>query len=349
MPESKSTRQDRRVRFTRAFVAAVVSGKEHPGPWTDTASPLRLKGTKTGASYSVKRKIGGRTVTFTPKGPDGSAIENSAKALTLDQARAWATTLLGNLAAGKDPQPAKQERQPTFEDAAESYLRDYAKGHAASSVRSETWGIEYANRVIGKLTLDTIGEDQAKALKGAYAESPANARRAWGAARRVLDHAGAPNPFATVKPPKPPQSRDRYPRLRELRAIWRACEQTEGTGAQIIRFLIALPLRASAAASLDWREVDLERQELRLQPGEGRKFKTEQVLPLPSLAVELLGEPRDGLVFATKTGRPFRGWDQAVSRIRKRSGVRDWSVHDLRRSIGQYRCRPASRHLRVQS
>jgi len=333
MPAHQSTRQDRRVRFTRAFVASVVAGKEHPGPWTDTASPLRLKGTKTGASYSIKRKIGGRTVTFTPKASDGSAIVNSAVALTLDQARAWATTLLGNLAAGKDPQPAKQERQPTFEDAGRGYLRDYAKGHAASSVRSETWGIEYASRVLGKLTLDTIGEDQAKALKGAYAESPANARRAWGAARRVLDHAGAPNPFATVKPPKPPQSRDRYPRLHELASIWKACEATEGTGAQIIRFLIALPLRASAAASLRWDEVDLERRELRLQPGEGRKFKTEQVLPLPSLAVELLGEPGDGLVFATKTGRPFRGWDQAVSRIRKRSGVRDWSVHDLRRSM----------------
>ena len=339
MPEAKS-RTDRRVRLTRAFVAAVVAGKEHPGPWTDTASPLRLKGTKTGGSYSTKRKIAGRTVILTPKAPDGSAIENSAKAMTLDQARAWAMGIVADLAAGKDPQPAKQDRQQTFAKAAEGYLTDYAKGHAPASVKSETWGVEYASRVIGKLPLDAIGAAEAQRIRTTYAESPANARRAWGAARRVLDHAIAggwsgPNPFAGLRAPKAPKSRARYPRLHELVAIWRACEETQGTGADIIRFMVALPLRATTAASLTWGEVDLELQELRLRPGDGRKFSGEQVLPLPGLALEALPEPGDpeALVFATATGRPFNGWSKAVSRIRKRSGVGGWSPHDLRRSM----------------
>jgi len=342
MPEAESTRTSRRVKFSRSFVVGVVGGKAHPGPWTDTASPLRLKGTKGGGSYSVKRKIAGRTITLTPKAPDGSAIENSAVAMTLDQARAWAMGIVADLAAGKDPQPTKQDRKQTFAKAGESYLSDYAKTHAATSVRSETWGVAYAGRVLGKLTLDAIGAAEAQRIKTHYAESPANARRAWGAARRVLDHAIAngwsgPNPFAGLRAPKAPEPRASYPRLDQLGAIWRACEETQGTGADIIRFLVALPLRAATAASLTWGEVDLERQELRLRPGDGRKYRGTQVLPLPGLAVEVLRElkPEDPeqLVFATKTGKPFNGWSKAVSRIRKRSGVGGWSPHDLRRAM----------------
>jgi integrase len=258
--------------------------------------------------------------------------------------------IVADLAAGKDPQPTKQNRQQTFAKAAESYLADYAKTHAATSIRSETWGVKYASRELGKRTLDAIGTAEAQRIRTAYAESPANARRAWGAARRVLDHAIAngwagTNPFAGLRAPRAPEPRASYPRLDELAVIWRACEETQGTGADIIRFLIALPLRAATAASLTWGEVDLSAKELRLRPSDGRKYRGEHVLPLPGLAVEVLRglKPEDpdleSLVFATKARnpeeapRPFNGWSKAVSRIRKRSGVGGWSPHDLRRAM----------------
>ena len=341
---------ERRVRLTRTFVQRVAHGKEHPGPWLDTESPLRLKGNKHGASYSVRRKVKGRAATFTPRTPDGTVIENSAGTLSLDEARAWAKALVGRLAQGLPPQVDKSHTTAvTFQQLVEDYLAAYAETHAHSTeaIRTEAQGCSYAARVIGHLRPADIDAEAAQTVKNAFAQSPSSSRKAWGAAKRVLDLAvtkglAKSNILATMKAPKAPLPRDRYPRLPDLAAIWQACAATQGVGAAIVQFAMAMPLRPNTIASLTWGEADLDAAELRLRPRDGRKFKGEQRLPLPSLAVELLRERKpddadpNALVYGSDSpknpGGRFSGWNNAVARIRKRSGVDNWSCHDFRRS-----------------
>jgi integrase len=347
MGEQRDSRTSRRVKLTRAFVERVMQGKEEPGPWTDSASPLRLKGTLGGASYSVMRKVGGKVRIFTPTDDKGVPIKNSAGVLTLDQARDWAAGVVGRLATGQAPIPERKAETPTFDARAAEYLVEHAKTHAPASTHAETQGARYAGRVLGAKRLAEISAADARRLKDAFAESPSSARKAWGAAKRVMDYAVArgdvdANVFKAMSAPKPPPARGRYPRLPDLVAIWRACDRTAGTGADIIQFAIAMPLRAGTITSLTWGEVLIEQAELRLLPRDGRKFKGEQRLPLTTLAVELLRRrmPKTpnaaALVFGSDSkqnpGGPFSGWSKAVRRLQARAGVADWSVHDFRRS-----------------
>jgi len=341
-------RQSRRVKLTRAFIARVVAGTEDPGPWTDTESPLRLKGTAGGGSYSVMRKVGGRVTVFTPKDAQGQPVKNSAGVLTLDQARKWARELTARLALGQEAQPVRLQTRTTFAKLSETYLDAYKGSHAPTSVRSETWGVKYACAVLGPLAPAQIDAAALERLKQHHAGSPANLRSAWGAAKRVLDVAVmrgliSANPVAALPAPKPPRAKDRYPELSELAAIWHACTETQGVGAAIVQFAIALPLRAGTLTSLTWGEVDLKQCELRLQPAAGRKFQGVQRLPLPGLACELLtarwvdGTDASALVFGSDSpknpGGVFSGWSAAVKRIQKRAGVANWSPHDFRRSM----------------
>lgn len=334
-------RQSRRVKFSKTFVREVVTGKR-PGKWTDTESPLRIKATATGGQYFVDKKVNGKPRTVTPKGADGRPLADTAKLWTLEQAREWAKGVVVDLARGVAPTPEARSLE-TFEKVAEAYMEQYAKTHAPKSLLSEGEGLKSANRVLGKLLPADIGVAEARALKEMYGSSPAISRKAWGAASRVLDLAvdlelADANVFRSLKAPKPPRPKSRHPRLDELAAIEQACSDYGGVGGDIIRFALRLPLRAGAIASLTWSEVNLDNRELHLRAGNGRKFADGQRLPLPSLAAELLQARRpadpdpEALVFPGARGGQFSGWSKLHVRLRKRSGVRDWSIHDFRRA-----------------
>jgi len=334
-------RQSRRVKFSKTFVREVVTGKR-PGKWTDSESPLRIKATTSGAQYFVDKKVNGRPVTITPKGADGRPLADAAKIWSLEEARAWARGVVVDLSRGVAPTPATRSVE-TFEKLGEVYISLYAKTHAPKSVLSEGEGLKSANRVLGKLLPAGIGVAEARALKEMYSASPAISRKAWGAASRVLDLAvdrglADVNVFRSLKAPKPPRPKSRHPKLHELAAIEQACIEYGGVGGDIIRFGLRMPLRAGAIASLTWGEVDLENAELHLRAGSGRKFADAQRLPLPALALELLQARRpadpapEALVFPGARGGVFSGWSKLHVRLRKRSGVRDWSIHDFRRA-----------------
>jgi integrase len=338
-------RQSRRVKLSKTFVREVVTGKR-PGKWTDTESPLRIKATATGGQYFVDKKVNGRPVTITPKGADGRPLADAAKLWTLEQAREWAKGVVVDLARGVAPTPEARSLE-TFEKVAEAYMEQYAKTHTPTSTRSEQQGLDSALSLLGKKLPADIDALAAKALKEAFIASPAVARKAWGAASRVMDLAvdrglTEVNVFRSLRAPKPPRPKSRHPKLHELAAIEQACVEYQGTGAEIVRFALRLPLRAGAIASLTWGEVDLDNRELHLRAGSGRKFADGQRLPLPSLAAELLESRKpeepdpEALVFGSENpknlGGQFSGWSKLHVRLRKRSGVRDWSIHDFRRA-----------------
>jgi integrase len=344
-------------KFTRAFVARVVAGKEGPGTWTDTESPLGLKHTPAGAtSYRVVLKVNGIAKTFTPRDSAGKALRNSAAVLTLDQARAWAKELVARLTLGDTagpPVPKKQARVPSFADTAKTYLSQYqahrdehGHAHTPKAVKSEGYAVGLAAKVLGDYPVSDIGPAELDGLKatGSALTSPAQRRLAWGAAKRVMDVAVTAghlplNPAAAMRAPKPARARGRVLTMAEVRAIWRACETTQGVGALILRFGLAMPLRRGEIAGLSWSSVDLDAAELSIIP---EKKTTPHRLPLTRHAVELLAAIKpedpglDDLVFPSGSpqnqGGLFSGWSAATARIRKRAGVRDWTPHDFRRT-----------------
>jgi integrase len=342
MPATKSTHVPK---FTRAGIAALLRDNPVDKRIREDASPLVLKVTTGGGQWCVIRKVAGKVKTFTPKTPDGTVIKNAATVWPPEQARKWATGVVGDLAQGREPVPERRPRSTTFAAMSAEHLAEYRRRARPSSVVAREYGIKYALAVLGNLSVVDIDTTAPAALEAAL-DTPSKRVKAFVACREVLSFAVrqgfiGTNVFAAAKAPARPASRDRYPTLDELARIDAAAVEEGTVGAQLVRFLIRCPLRRTAAASLLWHEVDLQGGELRLEPQDGRKTTTMVRLPLNDAALALLREQPRGadsdLVFpgTDRAGRPrpFQSWGWIVRRLRKRSGVAGWSLHDFRRAV----------------
>lgn len=101
-----------------------------------------------------------------------------------------------------------------------------------------------------------------------------------------------------------------------------------------LKLLAATGARLSEIVDLTWQEVDLERRILRL-----RDSKTgEKTVPLSPAAVEILRRLRAGavvgvaLVVVSERGTKLTNMQRAWQSIRRRAGLDDLRIHDLRHS-----------------
>jgi integrase len=104
----------------------------------------------------------------------------------------------------------------------------------------------------------------------------------------------------------------------------------------IIEFLILTGARKSEVVNMPWAELDLVKGTWTIPP-ERNKAKTRKVIPL-SLATLNLLERRKGndseYVFPSpKTGMPYRHFHNTWDRIRKKAGIPDVRIHDLRHNF----------------
>jgi len=339
------------VRFTKSFINNVLAGKEGPGFWKDSESRLGLSRSPGGScSWRLVLKIDGKAKTLSPCDATGKTLKDSARFLSLSEARHWASQAIAAATLGK-PLPGHQKRSERFSALAESYLQAYCPRHTPKALRSETYSLSLVLPKLGHLSASQIKPIKIKEAISDL-ETPSKQRLAYGVIKRVLDLAVEQesleiNPALLVKAPKPAKAKSRYPNLQELKAIWQACEDTKGISSYIFRFAICLPLRANTLTSLTWSEVDLESSSIALEANHGRKLAENQRLPLPSLAVELLQQlpQKHELVFGsdskTNIGGQFSGWSAATKRIQAKSNTSNWSIHDFRRSmvsiIAEYR------------
>ncbi len=100
-----------------------------------------------------------------------------------------------------------------------------------------------------------------------------------------------------------------------------------------IRLLVLTGARKSEILTLEWGHVDMERSCLRLPDSKtGAK-----VIPVGAAALEALSEiPRsegNPYVLPGLEGRHFVGLQKTWERIRKRAGLEDVRLHDLRHSF----------------
>ena len=127
------------------------------------------------------------------------------------------------------------------------------------------------------------------------------------------------------------EPRDRILNDTELRSVWCACEGAARFGA-FVQLLLTTAQRAA-----HWRTcVGRPRRRRRHIAEEERAKGTGGDLKLPPLALSVLhGIPRlasSPYVFADRSGKPTTNFNDPKMKLDKRSGVRDWVLHDLRRT-----------------
>ena len=118
----------------------------------------------------------------------------------------------------------------------------------------------------------------------------------------------------------------------ELRAIWKATE-TGGTFPALVRFLLLTGARRGEAAGLIWDEIDSAGNWL--LPASRHKNKTDLSRPLSKAALAIIeAQPRIGdspFVF-TLDGKQPVSFGRVKRNFIDRSGVKNWRMHDLRRT-----------------
>ena len=179
------------------------------------------------------------------------------------------------------------------------------------------------------------------------------ARRAPGMANRILaltkmlfqegwKQHGFPgldgNPAADMTRPAYEPPRERLLTRTELGQVWAATEPESPLTRGVFRLAILTAQRVGAIRSMRWQDID---GDLWTSPAEHNKSKRIQTVPLSREALAVVAELEavriDPIwVFPARKGTKvphMTNTRSAMARIRKRSGIAPWRVHDFRRAF----------------
>ena len=286
----------------------------------------------------------------TRKNPTRKLTLGPFPALDLKAARELGAKALRAAAEGRDPgqekkQEKMKERGTTVEDVVEQFLDRYARHNHSARTRKESerllrlyvlsrWGGRRAGSVSRSEVRDMLDRLMADG-------TPVLANRVHSAARKLFGWAVEQDiipasPLAGLKAPAVERSRDRVLTDPELRRVWKAAgETTDPIYGAIVRFLILTGQRRGEVAGMEWAELDLGNRLWNL-PKERTKNGRAHIVPLSRLAVAILKElPRtnERYAFSVNGKAAINGFGKPKDRLDALSGLSDWTVHDIRRSV----------------
>ena len=268
--------------------------------------------------------------------------------LSLTEARRKALAVLSKNSLGEDPKPKKPD--PLSERHFDLMVEEFVQRHCAQRNRPRTareterilrvtfvgaWG-DRDMRAIEKSDVNTVLD--ALVARG----NPSTANHALAAIRKFYNWCVARDyiaisPCAGISSPGMTTSRDRILSDDELRSIWLRADGSGFPYEVIIKLLVLTGQRRGEVTGMCWGEIDLAARVWSI-PAERTKSNRAQILPLSSVAVSvLLDTPRlsDKLVFPAlgRDAGSFSGFSKAKRRLDDASGVAEWTLHDIRRTV----------------
>jgi integrase len=265
--------------------------------------------------------------------------------LSLDEARKQAKSILGQVAKGGDP--VLERRKEALSDkhslraVCERYLaREGGKLRTTAKRRATLERLVYPK--LGARQIDDIKRSDLNHLLDAIEDErgAAMADQVLALLRRIFNwHAIRDDDFSSPvvrgMARRDPQERERERILSddELRAVWKTAEGYAGPWGQLIRFLLLTAARRTEVAAMTRSEI---RDGNWTIPAERYKTGAEVALPLSTAARKVLEElPRiEGceFIFTTDGRRPVSGFSTFKLKFDIASGVKGWTIHDLRRT-----------------
>lgn len=288
-------------------------------------------------------------------------------AISLDAARKATATILGEVAQGRDPAAARKDAARDARRKADHEaltlaalieqwksirLAEKRESYASEAVRALRFAFDgQLNRPAADLSrrivvrvLDELTKD-GKAAMAARTAAYGRACYSWAIKRASL----AENPFAAL-PLAPVEKRDRVLSDDELRAIWKATKEPGAFNA-IVRTLILTGQRREEVAGMSWGELSADRSAWTI-PAARAKNGIAHIVPLSEPVLALIaayepkteakgkegarksaaGPPENAPVFPGRGGA-FNGFGKAKAVLDEASGVEEWRLHDLRRTM----------------
>jgi integrase len=264
-------------------------------------------------------------------------------AMSIERARQTARDLYAQVRLGGDPAGDKREARAraaeTFGWAMESFLAHQERRLKRRSLVEVQRHMRVNARPLHHLELAKVDRRSIAAqltrlaeMRGAVTANRARATWSsffsWCAREGLIDT----NPAALTNV-RHEASRERVLTDNELRSIWRALQDDDY--GDIIRLLMLTGARRTEIAGLSWPEIDFEKGVITLPPSRTKNGR-ENVIPMAA-AVRAILEARPKLhgrdfLFGRGAGG-FTGWSCCKGRLDAAAGIKDWTPHDLRRTM----------------
>jgi integrase len=126
----------------------------------------------------------------------------------------------------------------------------------------------------------------------------------------------------------------------ELRKFWRAADEEDAEWRCFFQLALLTAVRRSELAGMVWSELDTDDEKVWRIPAARMKMAVDHVVPLTPEMVEIIsrrqGRHKAGwehVLSSSKGRRGLTDFDAAQTRMQKRMGVYDWTLHDLRRTV----------------
>jgi integrase len=332
-------------RLTDRFVQSVAPPGSGRADYIDTEAPgLELRVSPSGhKSWSIR---------YQPKGGKRRRTTyGDYPTITLAEARARAKEIAAAAARRVDlPDAEKRDREErlkavnrpqTVGDLLDQYVERYCKLNQRRWKLVERMFEMHVKPAVGKKPLIELRRadivellDDLQNEKGFRAQvnrvrSQMAAALNWGVEHEYVDA----NPVAAVKRRKVEANRDRILLNDELRSIWRAADTLPEPSRSLVKAWILTGQRRDEVRCMKWSEINLDRA-LWTLPAARNKAKRDHEIPLSPAMVALLGKLRPGEPVFTLNGRdPYAGRQRLKTILDRKSGVRGWVYHDIRRTV----------------
>jgi integrase len=264
-----------------------------------------------------------------------------ASVLIVEEARRKARKVLVDVDDGKDPAALKANKHAAaglvFSSVVDDYLAVRQKDLKASSLREYTRHLKQLWKPLRGMALGAVSRPVVAAHMRRIAEE--NGRTAANRARGTLSAMFAwaigeglceANPVIGTNTQPENGPRKRVLSNSELAAIWKSAPDNDY--GRIIKLLMLTGCRREEIGRLRWSEINLDDRLVTL-PAARTKNGMEHQVPLSDTALAILDATphRRDLVFGR--GRSgFNGYSNAKIALDAACRVKDWTVHDLRRT-----------------
>lgn len=347
-----------KARLTDAGVRGLTTDRRQEDVWDELVPGLccRVSGTTGRKTWYVR---------YRANGTHRRLKLGTYPGMTLAAARTEARDVQVRADAGEDPAPerrngsapgAEEEPSTTFKALAREVLE--AK---ASKTRQATR--DERRRILERELLPAWGKREAASITRrdvvtlveeiAKRGAPVMANRTLALVRLIYNtglRRGFPtlesSPAHMVEPPGEEAGRGRYLDRDEIRTVWRATEPENPETKAIFRLTLLTAQRVGSVCALRWADID--DADVWTIPEAMFKGKRHHAVPLSAEARAVLDDMRpltgsSAYVFPGRSdgGPHVSSTNSALRRIRKRSGLRHWTLHDMRRTFRTWATRAA--------
>jgi integrase len=297
-------------------------------------------------SHDRSKVLRSWVVQYKRAGATRRVLIGSAEVLSAEVARTAAKKVLARVHLGEDPAADRRERREKDKLSLRSQVDDYlaikAREVRPTTLREVTRYLSgtYFKPLHGMAVDKVSRKDIASRLVVISREHggtvAAKARDAIGAffVWAMQNGVAESNPVIGTRKPQTNKPRERVLSDDELVSIWRACKDDDY--GRIIRLLILTAARRAEIGGMAWGELDLERATWTLPAGRSKNGRAHALPLMPTVLDIIKGVPRmvsRDQLFGARSEDGFASWDKGKIALDARSGVSNWTPHDIRRSV----------------